>query len=607
MRLYDFQGMKRGREGMALTTGSGRIVSLWQSLRLSYQRFAEFARPDRRIFWLNVLAIVVAVITNTMMIWLMGQPISLAQVGDYDALLSVLLLFAIVLLINQASQLAGGMLGDWLALRFVGRVRNALMSKVFSLSFPVAGRMSRGDLLARLSNDVSRVSDIWILARLMLVSHLLTLCLYVFMLFWIDVRLALIAMATLPLFLFHQQIFSRRNRHASEGFLRTNGELLACEEQGLANLRGTSSNNAESRMSALHRSMFGQAFVWAIRERRLEVGFDVSFTLLIYLVGLLVILFGVKDVSDGSMLVGQLVSFLLYLGYITVPVRGLADLGFQLAGNQPAAERIKDVFDEQPNVQDVADAKDLKVPHGAIELDAVSFAYEEGVPVLENARVCIEPGETVALVGPSGSGKSTLASLLLRFYDPQQGRILIDGQDLRGVSLRSVRHQVSVVWQDTFLINETIRANLLMARDNATDVQLEEACRRSHCWTFIDDLSQGLDTRLGAGGVELSGGQRQRLAIAQAFLRDAPILILDEASSALDSQSEQAIVQDLDALRADRTTLVIAHRYSSIRSAHRVIYFEGNGSLSVGSHESLMAKHLAYCDAVEWQTGSAVG
>lgn len=590
---------------MALNTKSGEILSLWQSLRQSYQRFAEFARPDRRTFWLNVLAIVVAVITNTMMIWLMGQPISLAQTGEYDALLGVLLVFAIVLIINQASQLAGGMLGDWLALRFVGRVRNALMSKIFLLSFPVAGNMSRGDLLARLSNDVSRVSDIWILARLMLVSHLLTLCLYIFMLFWIDTRLALVAMATLPLFLFHQRIFSRRNRRASEGLLRTNGELLACEEQGLANLRGTSSNNAESRMSGLHRTMFDRAFVWALRERRLEVGFDVSFTLLIYLVGLLVVLFGVQDVSDGSMLVGQLVSFLLYLGYITVPVRGLADLGFELAGNQPAAERINEIFDAQANVQDVSGAKDLHVPNGGIVLDAVSFAYEKNMPVLEKASVSVEPGETVALVGPSGSGKSTLAALLLRFYDPQQGRILIDGQDLREVTLRSVRRQVSVVWQDPFLINETVRANLLMARDDASDKQLEEACRRSHCWAFIGELSQGLDTQLGAGGVELSGGQRQRLAIAQAFLRDAPILILDEASSALDSQSEQAIVRDLDALRANRTTLVIAHRYSSIRSASRVIYFEGNGSLSVGSHENLMAEHAAYRDAVEWQTGDA--
>ena len=585
--------------------GSGRFTGLWQSLRLSYQRFAGFARPDRRYFWLNVLAIVVAVVTNTAMIWLMGLPLSLVQLGDYDALLGVLAVFAVVLLINQAAQFAGGLLGNWLELRFIGRVRNALMTQLFSLSFPVAGKMARGDLLARLSNDVDRVSEIWVQARLMLVSHLLTLGLYVFMLFWIDAGLALVAMATLPLFVLHQRIFSRRKREAAKGFLHSNGELLACEEQGLANLRGTSANNAESQMAGLHRKMFDRAFRWALRERGLEVGFEVSFTLLIYLVGLLVVLFGVREVGSGSMLVGQLVSFLLYLGYLTVPVRGLADLGFQLAGNQPAAERINEVFDATPNVRDAPGALELNVSEGRIELDRVSFAYAGGAPVLVDACVHINPGETVALVGPSGSGKSTLAALLLRFHDPQQGRIVVDGQDLRGVTQHSIRRQVSVVWQDPFLINETVRANLLMARDDASDEQLEEACRHSHCWELICALPQGLETQLGAGGVELSGGQRQRLAIAQAFLRDAPILILDEASSALDSQSEQAIVRDLDVLRTNRTTLIIAHRYSSIRSANRVIYFEGDGSLSVGSHEQLMVGHPAYRDAVEWQVGEA--
>ena len=583
--------------------GSGRFTGLWQSLRRSYRCFAAFARPDRRYFWLNVLAIVVAVITNTAMIWLMGLPLSLVQLGDYDALLGVLAMFAVVLLINQAAQFAGGLLGNWLELRFIGRVRNALMTQLFFLSFPVVEKMARGDLLARLSNDVDRVSEIWVQARLMLVSHLLTLGLYVFMLFWIDAGLALAAMATLPLFVLHQRIFSRRKREAAEGFLRSNGELLACEEQGLANLRGTSANNAESQMAGLHRRMFAKAFRWALRERGLEVGFEVSFTLLIYLVGLLVVLFGVQEVSGGSLLVGQLVSFLLYLGYLTVPLRGLADLGFQLAGNQPAAERIGEIFDTASTVRDAPGAPPLRVSEGGILLDKVSFSYADGAPVLVDACVRINPGETVALVGPSGSGKSTLAALLLRFHDPQQGRILVDGQDLRAVTQASIRHQLSVVWQDPFLINETVRANLLMARNDASDEQLEQACRRSHCWAFIRALPQGLETRLGAEGVALSGGQRQRLAIAQAFLRDAPILILDEASSALDSQSEQAIVRDLEALRADRTTLIIAHRHSSIRSANRVMYFEGDGSLSVASHEQLMAEHPAYRHAVEWQTG----
>jgi ABC-type multidrug transport system fused ATPase/permease subunit len=299
--------------------------------------------------------------------------------------------------------------------------------------------------------------------------------------------------------------------------------------------------------------------------------------------------------------VGLLVSFVLYLGYLTVPVRGLADIAFQYAGNVPATVRILEVMDAPPVVVDTQATK-LVIDTGQIELEDVLFAYPGGEPVLRNASIHIKGGETVALVGPSGSGKSTLATLLLRFYDPQQGRILIDGQDLREVSISSLRKNMAVVWQEPFVLNDTIQANLRMAKPQATEEQLIIACQRSHAWEFIEALPDDLRTVLGAGGTELSGGQKQRLAIAQAFLRDAPILILDEASSALDSASEQVVVQALNALRTDRTTLLIAHRYSSIRSADRVIYFERDGSLTVGSHDELIKQHADYRDAVEWQT-----
>jgi ATP-binding cassette subfamily B protein len=316
-----------------------------------------------------------------------------------------------------------------------------------------------------------------------------------------------------------------------------------------------------------------------------------------------IVLFGVDDVRNGKMPVGLLVSFVLYLGYLTVPVRGLADIVFQYAGNVPATQRILEVMDAQPAILDTSEAA-LKIDKGQIDIEGISFAYPGGPSILQNAQLSIQGGETVALVGPSGSGKSTLATLLLRFYDPQEGRIVIDGQDLKRVSIASLRRNVAVVWQEPFVLNDTIRANLLMAQPDASEAQIIEACQRSHAWEFIGELPQGLETSLGAGGIELSGGQKQRMAITQAFLRDAPILILDEASSALDSHSEQVIVQALDELRENRTTILIAHRYSSIRSADRIVYFEADGSLITGRHVELMVSHPAYLEAVEWQTAS---
>jgi|GEM_PF-6095996 len=242
----------------------GERVTDWverlREMRRSYRRFAVYARPDRPLFLWDTVAIVVAVATNAMMIWLMGRPLSLIQAGEYAGLPPLLALFGGVLLVNQASQMLGGWLTSRMALQYVGRLRMALMARLFVLSYPVAGRLPRGDLLARLSNDVDRVTEVWVDARLLFISHLLTLLLYVALLFWIDTGLALLAMATVPLFVVHQRFFSRRKREAATGFLRHNGELLAFEEQGLANLRGIASNNAESLMTQLHRGVFQRVY-----------------------------------------------------------------------------------------------------------------------------------------------------------------------------------------------------------------------------------------------------------------------------------------------------------------------------------------------------------
>jgi ATP-binding cassette subfamily B protein len=574
----------------------------WPALRRTYARFLQYAKPDSRYFWLDVATIVIAVLTNTLMIWLMGKPLSLIQAGDYSALADVLILFAVVLVVNQVAQLVGGWLTNSLELHFIGRMRNALLARLLALSFPVAGQLSKGDLLARLSHDVDRVSAVLVVARLRLVSHVLTLSFYVFMLFWIDAGLALLALMTTPLFVLHQRVFSPRKRLATEKFLKSNGELLAFEEQGLSNLRGVSANTAESFVTKLHEAVFIRARDFGVRERGLDVAFHVSFTLLIYLIGLLIVLVGAESVRHGAFPVGALVSFLLYLGYLTVPIRGLAEIAFQVVGHMPAAERALQAFDTSPMVREQPGAPDLVVTKGCIEVEKLGFQYPNGASVFRNMNVSIVGGETIALVGPSGSGKSTFAYLLLRFFDPQEGSIVIDAQDLTKVNVQSVRRNIAVVWQEPFLINDTLRANLFLAVPDASQEQMEAACRKAHIWIFISQLPEGLDTRIGAGGVELSGGQKQRLAIAQAFLRDAPILILDEASSALDSQSEQAIVQALNELRADRTTLMIAHRHSSIRTADRVMYFEGDGSFTVGSHEELLTNHSAYREAVTWQT-----
>lgn len=573
----------------------------------AYRRFLPYVVSDKLALFADAFTIIVAVVTNTLMIWLIGMPFDLVQQGKYDEVVQVLLWFSLVVVVNQVMQFWGSWLTQWLGLRSIGRIRSAMIDRLAYVSFPSASRWSKGDLLARLSNDVDNVKPYIVDAPLYSLSHLLTAIIYVAMLFWIDVPLALAALTAIPLFVTFQRVLGNYKRHVVEQFLDKRGELLAFEEESLSNLRGISSANAESFIGNLHRKLFEATRRWAMRERGVDAGFMAGFTFLIYATGIAIVFLGIDGIREGRFGAGLLVSFLLFLGYLTVPARGAADVVFQAMGNLGAARRVMEVLDCAPLVSDGRGARDVKIVRGHIRFEQVAFNYPERETLFRNLTLDFSAGETVALVGPSGCGKSTLALLLLRFYDVAEGRILIDGVDVRDYKFEDLRHSISIVWQEPYVVSGTIRENFQMYAPQAADGQLELACRASRAWDFIEELPDKLGTRIGAGGTNLSTGQKQRIAIAQALLRDAPILIMDEATSALDSLSEQAISEGINTLRRGRTTLLIAHRYSSLKTANRVAYFNGDGSVTVDRHENLMKSHPGYRVAVEWQTALHVG
>ena len=574
------------------------FLEIW----LTYRRFLGYIRPDALYIGLAYLTIIIVVITNTAMIWLIGMPFNLLQQGRYDAITNALLVFAAVVVVNQMGQMVGGILTQGVGLRAIGRMRNAILEKNLSLSFPVAAQFPRGDLLARLTNDVDKVKACIVDALVFSVSHILTFVIYVVMLVQIDIKLALWALSIMPLFIAHQLFFAPRKRRATEKFFEANGNLLAFEEQALGNMRGISNYMLESYISKLHNKVFQKARFWAMKERRLDVIFRVTFSFLIYLVGLVIVLIGVDSIKEGRIGVGHLISFLLYLGYLTVPTRGFSEILNQLVGSLGAANRIMMVFDAKPAVIEKELAKPLPETKGDIKFNGVTFAYPNDMLVFDNINLQIYSGETIALVGPSGAGKSTLAMLLVRFYDCQSGSILIDNMNIGDITLTSLRKSITVVSQEPFLINDTIRANLIMVKPDANEEQLINACLASHAWEFIEPMKHGLDTPVGLACSHLSTGQRQRLAIAQAFLRDPPVLIMDEATSALDSYSEQKVLEALKQHRKERTTLIISHRYSSIKATDRVIYFNGDGTVTCGKHDQLIKAHTPYQEAVYWQT-----
>jgi len=568
----------------------------------AYRPFLKYLKADRSLMAMDYATIIIAVITNTAMIWLIGKPFNLLQQGKYDEVVQALLLFAAVVVINQTIQLCGGLLSNYIGFRTIGRMRNALLERTLHLSFPIVNQMSRGDVLARLSTDVDKVKAIIFDALLFVSSHVLTLCIYVFMLFWIDVQLALWAVAIAPLYLLHQRVFAPHKRKAAEKFLEHNGKLVGFEEQALAHSKGISNYTAESYITKLHRKVFESTRFWITREFNIDLLFGISFTFMIYLTGLVIVLLGVEGIQENRFGLGHLVSFLLYLGYLTVPSRGIAEIVFQSLGAIAAARRIQHIFQVRPPITETEHTLDLKIHHGDIDIQDLSFSYDGQSYLYKALNLTIKGGETVALVGPSGVGKSTLSILLARYYDPQQGSICIDGQNINAVTLASLRKHITIVTQEPFLLSETINANLAMVKPGATQAQLEQACKNSFAWEFIEKLDKGLHTMIGSNGIDLSTGQKQRLSLAQAFLRDTPILILDEATSALDSHSEQKVIEAIQNLRQSRTTLIIAHRYSSIKNADRVVYFNGDGTIAVGQHDELMQSHSGYREAVQWQT-----
>ena len=331
---------------------------------------------------------------------------------------------------------------------------------------------------------------------------------------------------------------------------------------------------------------------------------------------IIVIFFGGRMALAGTLPVADLVTFFLYLELFYQPVRQLSNAWEQLQEAVAGAERVTDLLAETPEIADAADA--VKLPGraaGHLRFENVSFAYQPDRPVFEGIDLDVPAGSVLALVGPTGAGKTTLASLIPRFYDVDGGRITLDGHDVRDLELSSLRSQISIVLQDVFLFHGTVRENILFGRADASDAEVQEAARVANAEAFIAGLPEGYDTLIGERGVKLSGGQKQRLAIARAVLRDAPILILDEATSAVDTQTERLIQEALERLMVGRTTLVIAHRLSTVRKADQIAVLGEGGIRERGTHLELLRQNGLYAQlaktqdhpepALAWQTDAS--
>ncbi|AZS15703.1 ABC transporter ATP-binding protein [Paenibacillus lutimineralis] len=474
------------------------------------------------------------------------------------------------------------------------QLRNKLYKHTLSLDLTFFDRNRTGDLMARLTGDVNQLQELVSADSLSILADMITFMAIVGYLFYTDWKLALLTLITLPFLFVTSRFFSLRIKRAYRTVRQISAELNNSLQDTLSGIRMVKSFASEDKEAVEFAKWSEQHRTATVSASRLSAIFAPIINWLNLIGMAVVLLFGSWQIMHNRMTVGEIIAYLAYLRLLQAPIRSFSRLITKLQQSAAAFERIQEVLEVVPRVCDKEDAIVLPPVQGDIVFDDVGFAYEEGRPILENFHLRLRRNQTTALVGSSGSGKSTIAYLIARLYDVQRGDIYIDGHPLTDVTMKSLRQQMGIVSQEVILLNGTIRENIAYGKPEATAEEIQAAAVAANAHEFITAFPQGYETSIGERGVKLSGGQKQRLSIARAFLTNPRILILDEATAALDTESEQHIQRALSLLLPGRTCLVIAHRLSTIQSADQIVVLEHGQIMELGNHETLLRQKGRY-------------
>jgi ABC transporter fused permease/ATP-binding protein len=573
-----------------------RLAVLWRLLPLIW--------PHRARFALAVAALCGASAINLVYPWAARQVVDIGLNRQTPGALDrILLLMVGVFLVNAVLVWLRHYSISWLGERVVADLRSLVFDRVLTLPLAWFHERRSGELVGRLASDVTVVEGVVGSQLSMALRNGLQLIGALVMLFVIDVQLTLLMLAIVPPITLATIYFGRRIRKMARAVQDELAKVSGAAQESIGAIATVQAFVRESYEAGRYRSGVEQAFRQMLSMVRWRSWFMSTAMTAGYVGVTAVVWFGGRALIRGELSAGQLVSFFLYTMIVAGALGDVSDLWAALQRAAGATDRLFAVIDTVPAIRDPEPGRALPPGKGALKLERVSFAYpsRRGQPVLTDVDLEVAPGEVVALVGPSGAGKSTILSLLYRFYDVDAGRVLLEGVDVRELRLGELRRSLAMVAQEPVLFSGTIRDNIGYGRTGATAADIERAARDAHAHDFITGFPDGYATLIGERGAKLSGGQKQRIALARALLADPRVLILDEATSNLDAESEAAVQSALARLMHGRTTIIVAHRLSTVRDADRIVVIEGARVVEQGRHDELMARRGTYHRLVEHQ------
>ena len=525
--------------------------------------------------------------------WIHDLPVARDKMGlAVVAALATLLIAAIGSIADYIDNYYTESVGQWVA----HDLRLRVYDHLHRLSLTFYDHQQTGPLLSTITNDVVTVQNFASSATLGILVDMLTIVMMLGLMFWLDWDFTLIAIGVTPFLLLFVMRFKKAVKNVTHEVRKRQSDIVSVVQQGLESVRVVKAFAREDleddRMDAASRAQVEAA----LKARRVKSLLSPIVAIVVAACTAIVIWRGAGLILAGAMTVGALTVFLAYLNKFFKPVQDLAKMTNSIAQATVSLERIRKILDTDIVIPERADARPMPTCRGEITFEEVAFGYDADAPVLKSVSFNITPGQMVGIVGTTGGGKSTVVSLIPRFYDPVGGRVLIDGIDLKDLELASLRSKIGYVLQDTVLFHGTVRENIGYGRPNAKEEDIIAAAKLANAHDFIIAMPHGYDTMVGDRGLTLSGGQRQRIGIARAVIRDTPILILDEPTAALDTESERLVIEGLERLMKGRTVITIAHRLSTIRDADKIIVLKDGVVHEQGTHDELLKLNGVYAE-----------